>query len=290
MPIDVVSADPATAADGFENQSIDVVFLPASRERAWLAAQLEIWRIKIAAHGRLSGSGWGLMECPSVTQAVAEALPGVSSGAGSIWTWTHSEPSEDPARMPRLSIIVATTGRASLPKTLASIRSQRLLDGDEILLVHDGEAGAPAVIAWNQARLPGQMLILANGPHRDWGAAARTAGQVRARGSHLLWQDDDDVYLPGAFDVIRREIVLTPEEILLFRLAYPSGRLLWKIPVIQCRNVSTQMYVIPRSARLGQWGSHYQGDFEFIETTVAANPGRPIRFVDKPTVMYSRPL
>jgi hypothetical protein len=103
-----------------------------------------------------------------------------------------------------------------------------------------------------------------------------------------VWQDDDDVYLSGAFDVMRREIIRSPDDILLFRLAYPGGRLLWKVPVIQCRNVSTQMYVVPRAAKLGHWGSHYQGDFQFIQTTVAANPDRQVRFVDKPTVMYSR--
>jgi hypothetical protein len=48
------------------------------------------------------------------------------------------------------------------------------------------------------------------------------------------------------------------------------------------------MYVIPRTARMGTWGRHYQGDFQFIETTIAANPDRQVRFVDKPTVMYSR--
>src|SRR5205814_50487 len=93
-------------------------------------------------------------------------------------------------------VIVTTTGRASLQETLVSIRSQRLIEGDEVLLVHDGEAGAAAVAAWVQARLPGQMVVLAAGPHRDWGAAARTAGQSMAKGTHLLWQDDDAPFMP----------------------------------------------------------------------------------------------
>jgi hypothetical protein len=183
-------------------------------------------------------------------------------------------------------VIVRTTGRASLAATLESIRAQRLLDGGEVLLVHDGEPGVHAVIAWNQAGLPGRMLVLANGPHQKWGAAARTTGQIEAQGTHLLWQDDD-LYLPDAFDLTRREVQATPEKILLFRMAYPDGRLLWAYPVIQVRNVSTQMYVIPRSAQPVRWGTHYRGDFDFIQSTIAANPGRPVRFVDKPTVMYS---
>jgi len=132
------------------------------------------------------------------------------------------------------------------------------------------------------------MVVLAAGPHHDWGAAARTVGQSMAKGTHLLWQDDDDVYLPGAFDVIRREIVTAPDEILLFRLVYPDGRVLWKEPAIAWKNVSTQMYVVPRTARLGRWGARYWGDFDFLQSTVNANPGRPVCFVDKPIVMYSR--
>jgi hypothetical protein len=273
-----------------ENESIDSVFLSANAKSAWISEQIAYWQQELAPSGRLSGCGWGSLECSEVTPAVAQALPGVSSGAGSIWTWTIPQALGDFACMPRLSIVVATTGRETLTRTLASIRSQRLLEGDEVLLVHDGEAGARTVIAWNQSQLPGQLFALVNGPHSDWGAAARTTGQSRVRGTHILWQDDDDYYLPGAFDVIRREIVATPEAILLFRIAYPNGALLWRFPGFQLKNVSTQMYVIPSSTRLGCWGTRYQGDFDFILTTVASNPGKQIRFVDKPTVMYSRPL
>jgi glycosyltransferase involved in cell wall biosynthesis len=185
-------------------------------------------------------------------------------------------------------VIVTTTGRATLPATLASIKSQRLIEGDEILLVHDGEPGAATVATWDEANLPGQMVVLATGPHNDWGAAARTAGQSMATGTHILWQDDDDWYLPGAFDVIRREIVTATDEILLFRLVYPDGRVLWKDAEIVRKNVSTQMYVVPRTTRLGTWSPQYWGDFDFLQSTVNANPGRPVCFVDKPIVMYSR--
>src|SRR5260370_773185 len=151
---------------------------------------------------------------------------------GTIWTWTPPVPLPEKAALPRLSVIVTTTGRASLQETLASIRSQRLIEGDEVLLVHDGEAGATTVAAWDQAGLPGKMVVLTAGPHRDWGAAARTVGQSMAKGTHLLWQDDDDQYLPGAFDVIRREIIASPADILLFRMVYPDGRVLWTGPAI----------------------------------------------------------
>ena len=288
LAIDVSAGDMPDAADQIDDASMSVVFIDGCRDYESVSRQIEAWRPKIAAGGRLAGHGYGRNDGLGVTRAVALSLPGVSSGMGTIWTWTPPAPPVESAVLPRLSVIVTTTGRATLPATLASIKSQRLIEGDEILLVHDGEAGAATVVAWDKANLPGQMVVLAAGPHRDWGAAARTAGQSMARGTHLLWQDDDDSYLPGAFDVIRREIVTAPDEILLFRLVYPDGRVLWKEPDIVRKNVSTQMYVVPRTARLGTWSPQYWGDFDFLQSTVNANPGRPVCFVDKPIVMYSR--
>jgi hypothetical protein len=204
------------------------------------------------------------------------------------------------ATQPKLSVIVATTGRESLRATLASIRQQRLQAGDEVILAHDGPTlNAATAAAWHEeifsgghsgASMGGHVRTLPSGPHGDWGAAARTAGQDHASGTHLLWQDDDDVYLPGAFDSVRREIAQTPDDILLFRVAYPDDRLVWRTPTVQCGNVSTQMFCIPREAKLGTWGTRYEGDFDFLESTIAANPDRRVRFVGTPLTLYGRNL
>jgi hypothetical protein len=53
-------------------------------------------------------------------------------------------------------------------------------------------------------------------------------------------------------------------------------------------NVSTQMFCVPRTATLGKWGTRYEGDYDFIASTVAANPGSEVRFVDIPIVRYGR--
>jgi hypothetical protein len=288
LAIDASAGDLPDASDQIDDATINVVFIDGCRDYESVSRQIEAWRPKIAAGGRLAGHGYGRSDGLGVTRAVALSLPGVSSGMGTIWTWTPPAPTAENAVLPRLSVIVTTTGRATLPATLASIKSQRLIEGDEILLVHDGEPGAATVATWDEANLPGQMVVLATGPHNDWGAAARTAGQSMATGTHILWQDDDDWYLPGAFDVIRREIVTATDEILLFRLVYPDGRVLWKDAEIVRKNVSTQMYVVPRTTRLGTWSPQYWGDFDFLQSTVNANPGRPVCFVDKPIVMYSR--
>jgi len=283
---------PAGASDarGFPDGSLSAVILGRAVDPASLRSQVSAWMPKIAHDGSLYGVGYNRRETPYVTTTLVEMLPGVRSGPESLWTWSPARPGPANEPVPTLSVVVATTGRASLRRTLESIRRQSLISGDEILLVHDGPCNASTRRLWEEFSLPGRLIVLDEGPHRDWGATARSAGQAAARGSHLLWQDDDDTYLPGAFTQIRSEIRQTPEALLLFRLAYPNGWLLWRGPQASRGNVSTQIVVLPRRCHLGQWGKHYEGDFDFIDSSIKANPDRELRFVDCPIVMYSRPL
>ena len=187
-----------------------------------------------------------------------------------------------------LSVIVSTIGRASLQKTLDSVRQQDLIPGDEILVIHDGPRSTDVERIWVESNLPGKLVVLEDGPHNDWGAAARTVGMGLATGTHLIWQDDDDTYLSGAFSVIRRECIQTPDAFLIFRMAYPNGWLLWQRPEIVGGNVSTQIFVAPRKLPLGTWGQRYAGDYDFIESSITRNPTIPVRFIDRVIVMFSR--
>jgi len=188
------------------------------------------------------------------------------------------------------SIVIPTVGRDSLRSTLQSIKQQELMPGDEVLLINDGPKTDALRQMWQEARLPGELISLDDGPHQDWGATARTTGGSIAAGTHLLWQDDDDTYLPGAFSVIRRECASTPESFLLFRMAYPNGWLVWRDHQVTCGNVSTQIFIAPRKLTLGTWGSRYHGDFDFISSSIQKNPDTAVRFVDCPIAMYSRPV
>ena len=96
------------------------------------------------------------------------------------------------------SVIVATGGtRESLREALCSIRKAGLLPNDEVLLVVDNADDALARCAWDEAKLPGLCLLAPNGPHGDWGMAARNFAMRSAKGTHLAFMDDDDCYRPG---------------------------------------------------------------------------------------------
>lgn len=153
-----------------------------------------------------------------------------------------------------ISFIVPTVGRASLEATLASITC---LPGDEVLVI-----GEVASVSDPRARL----LRCRRGD--DWGAKERTLGIAAARGSYLAFMDDDDIYLPGARDAMERAIRAAHGRPTLFRMRYPSGRMLWSEPALRCGNVSTQMMLIPNDpARLGRWSQRREGDFDFLASS-----------------------
>lgn len=144
---------------------------------------------------------------------------------------------------PTLSILVASSGRSSLNAAVQSVLPQ-LTPGDELLV--DVNDDAP------------------------WGHAARNRMMPRARGEYLMFLDDDDLYVDGAFDKVRAALAETPDRIHIFRMRYADGRELWQTEEVACGNVSTQMCVVPNMGRaLGQWGNRYEGDFDFLTSTVA---------------------
>lgn len=158
------------------------------------------------------------------------------------------------------SVVVPTQGRRTLRGTLASIAEQ-LEPGDEIL-VRCGRDG-------------------------DFGNGSRQSLLERARGTHLVFMDDDDQFARGAFTAMRRFARDHPGRIGIFRMRLLDGRLLWQEPVLRRTNVSTQMFCVPNvPGKLGSWTSASQlvsargrrydvADFEFISKT-AELQGEPI--------------
>lgn len=166
---------------------------------------------------------------------------------------------------PTLSVILPTVGRPTLVRALASVYTQRLIPGDEILVCPDGP-GPLAVVRELRLTHPCQVLDL-GGPYGDPGHSLRNRAMPRARADWLVFLDDDDEFTPGAFEVIRRE--LTREVPYQFRMAYPDGRVLWTEPVLRLGNVSTIMTVVPRRGPLGTWRERgKEGDYHFLRQTV----------------------
>ena len=150
------------------------------------------------------------------------------------------------------SVIVATSGRASLAATLDSVAEQ-LEPGDELLVrcSNDDEFG-----------------------HRT-----RQSLMEEARGSHLVFMDDDDQFARGALATMRGVAREHPGRVVIFRMRYLDGRVIWIDPVLRGRNVGTPMFLVPNApGKLGRWENlEYprMADWSFISKTVELQ-GKPL--------------
>lgn len=143
---------------------------------------------------------------------------------------------------PTFSIIVATSGRPTLTRTLASLAPQ-LEHGDELLVIRNNEA--------------------------PWGHATRDEAITRANGSHLWFMDDDDIATDDALSVIRSEVAAEPDSVHVFRMQQ-NQLLLWKDPVVRVGNVGTPMMVVPNvPGKIGGWGTRYEADGDFLLETLS---------------------
>ncbi|HEY1370133.1 MAG TPA: glycosyltransferase family A protein [Gaiellaceae bacterium] len=174
----------------------------------------------------------------------------------------------------RLSIIVPTPGRPSAAQAVASAVEQ-MRSGDELLLVCDTSG--------------------------DWGITPRNRAIAAATGTHLIFLDDDDVYLPGALDTIRAFAAEHPGRIGIFRIRRGITGEIPTAPTLRNATTASGIYVVPNlQGKVGRFGpvpgvpdrdtdyhgyeglvdtfgprAERWGDFRFIVETIALQ-GDPI--------------
>ena len=171
--------------------------------------------------------------------------------------------------MIRLSIILATLGRDSLGFAASCVAIQ-MRPTDELIIVGGGEY-ARRVASWTGA------IWLDMPPGGDWGHRERTAAMSLADGTHLLFIDDDDAVLPRSLDYVRAALEADPDRPHIFKMVNVDGRLLPTLRVIREGNLGTPQMIAPNvPAKLGQWGTRYEGDFDYIASTLAHYPQGPV--------------
>jgi glycosyltransferase involved in cell wall biosynthesis len=168
-----------------------------------------------------------------------------------------------------LSIVVPTCGRLTLRDLLDDLVEQMSVF-DEVIVVGDGPQPFARATVHEFAPYARYAEI---GPTRMTGNAQREFAIANmVRGSHLAFYDDDDRLIPGALAKIRTALEAAPDRPHLFRQWSTAG-LIWKDTEVRCGNLSTQGIVVPNvPARLGKWGDAYEGDFNFIRSTVDLYP------------------
>jgi glycosyltransferase involved in cell wall biosynthesis len=175
---------------------------------------------------------------------------------------------------PTFSIIIPTCGRTTLRRTLAGLRAMQ--PGDEVLICGDG----PQPVAERIVAEAGPFCRYLPCPRTaDTGATQRNLGIESARGDYLLFIDDDDWYVPGALDIVRRGCAAHPGRAFLYRMYQPfqRGLILWTVRALRLGNISTQMFVCPRIPdRVARWNTRWGHDLDFVVDT--------LRLLDEPVI------
>lgn len=176
-----------------------------------------------------------------------------------------------------LSIIVPTIARPTLAATLASIRDAGARAGDEVIVVADVDSPEEGAMVqemleravWGGLSTGGKLIAPAV-KLGFWGHAARNMAMREAGGTHVVTIDDDDVYEPGAIDVIRAYCETAPDAMHVWRMVTRSGGVVWTDDQIRQGNIGTPMMAVPRE-KAGVWGLRYEGDFDYaVDSAVRA--------------------
>lgn len=186
------------------------------------------------------------------------------------------------------SILVPTVGRGPIGNLFHSILNQpSLVPGDEVLVIGDGPQPdvERLVAAIDTTSAVVRFRYLQGEVTHDWGHSQLNFALPAAKASHILVQDDDDIYLPRAFSAIRYALSRNPGAPHLFRFYTFAGRLVWSDDVgreVALAKVGGHNLVIPnppsdspdRLARIGAgaWTPDYYGDFAWIKSVLSHYP------------------
>lgn len=176
--------------------------------------------------------------------------------------------------MVSLSIVIPTAGRDTLVRALRSCVAGGLGVGDQIVVACDGRQDRSTDVFWDGGAWgdPGcGKASFFNEFVGDFGASPRNAAlRGHAGRDYIVWMDDDDAFTFDALNTIRRAAGESPGRPMMFKFVTPTHHVLWQERRLAVGRVGGHQFVTPNVAgKLGVWGSHYCGDFDFIASTMA---------------------
>ena len=150
-------------------------------------------------------------------------------------------------------------------RTLASIEMQGLIPGDDILVIGDAYDKVTAALV----DLFGPLFrYIAIKQTRDWGHSQCNYGLKHVRGDWVIGQDDDDIFLPRAFDEMRliANMIDSPRPI-IGRVMTPHLGILWREPLTE--PLDGHCLVLPNDkSKQGTFGLQYAGDQDWMRTSL----------------------
>lgn len=174
--------------------------------------------------------------------------------------------------IPTFHILIATVGRPCLKHMLDSLQHE-LNENDAITIVFDGKNGmtrAGFSNDWLQGHRSTIRIIEEENALGYWGHGIRNKyqGQLTPKTTYIMHADDDDVYVPAAFDSLRRSCI-DPNSCYIARISSSTHHnpipSLIEHKIIK-NDIATPCGIIPfDKADVAKWEYYYGGDFDYYD-------------------------
>lgn len=161
------------------------------------------------------------------------------------------------------NVLIATVGRPTLQNMLDSL-SPQLLESDCLTIVFDGNSRIPSGFDYSKFKC---KLNLFNEPSalKYWGHGIRNKyANLLEKKDFIMHADDDDIYTPQAFHIIRSTI-MNNSTLYFFKMLFDNSA--WPLHH-NCKegNIGTPCGIIPYDLnKKGIWLNRYGGDGAFYE-------------------------
>jgi len=170
---------------------------------------------------------------------------------------------------PTFSIITPTQGRVTLTRMLESLEPAGAGPHDELVVVIDGDYPEALEILKSVVLPCSLMCQLSFRSARDLGASPRNHGMEIATKDYITYMDDDNIFVPGAFDILRDRCPTTKRRSQLFRVKHWSVGVVWQTKgLLQFGQVDGHGYVLPNDGNWSLWRGGPAGDFNHISETI----------------------
>ena len=177
---------------------------------------------------------------------------------------------------PSFHILITTVGRATLSRMLDSLRKQ-LTANDGVTIVFDGkDARAKFDMSEESMNMPCKVNIIEQEPrlgHYGHHLINKYAPTLSPETTYIMFGDDDDIYIEGAFDILRKACK-DPNTLYIARVRnehnfIPENRIIPNpgMKEIKPNFISKQNGIIPFSQRASvKMGTdNYTGDYEYYK-------------------------
>lgn len=187
--------------------------------------------------------------------------------------------------MTSLSVLIPTAGRESIHRCLESCVDAGLQQGDLVIVIADTHEWdrMEALESLMKALRPvsdvcDTVALVHDAGHHCFGHCQLNAGLDYLqtlpdhRIDYVTCQDDDDIYTAGAFTRMRAAAdALAIPQPMLFRFQSWFGPVFWDQERVVAENhIGGHCAVFPNDERLGRFTCRYQGDFDYIRSTLDA--------------------